>query len=192
MSNTIRTGTDLNKMFKAIFSEMTTGFRAERLSEDDPGGVKPGKTLLLGDTEDDASGSSAKPTSDDDTALAQGEIPTKEVIEKLNSIRAGRSFRDSAVKDALEQYIDKLDTAEKTALFAFLKGIAQIVTGEIEPTTATEPSDPKPAVSMEKKPAGESSKQKVTIKPTVVKKPSGGGEKKSIEDTSPPITPKKK
>jgi len=129
-------------------------------------------------------------------ALKSGNITSDEVIEKLNTIRAGKSFKDEQIKSAMESYINDLDDAEKTALFAFLKGIAQIVGGEVEGKQATEPSDKPANVKMEKKP----SSQKVTIKPNVIKKPSAGGEKpkekasKSPEDTTPPapIVAKKK
>lgn len=127
--------------------------------------------------------------------LKSGDISADEVIEKLNTIRAGKSFKDQNIKTAMESYVSDLDDAEKTALFAFLKGIAQIVGGEVEGKEALEPSDKPANVKMEKKP----SSQKVTIKPNVIKKPSAGEKpkeraSKSPEDTTPPapIVAKKK
>jgi hypothetical protein len=127
--------------------------------------------------------------------LKSGDINADEVIEKLNTIRAGKSFKDQNIKTAMESYVSDLDDAEKTALFAFLKGIAQIVGGEVEGKEALEPSDKPANVKMEKKP----SSQKVTIKPNVIKKPSAGEKpkeraNKSPEDTTPPapIVAKKK
>lgn len=99
--------------------------------------------LLLDDSVDND-------TDKDEEMMQDGDIETGDVIEKLNTIRSGRSFRDSSVKDELEEYVDQLDTAEKTALFALLKGIAQIVTKEIDADDATEPSDPDPDVKMKK------------------------------------------
>ena len=132
---------------------------------------------------------------DEDETLKSGDINADEVIEKLNTIRAGKSFKDEKIKSAMESYINGLDDAEKTALFAFLKGIAQIVGGEVEGKEAIEPSDKPANVTMEKKP----SSQKVTIKPNVIKKPSGDEKSKeraskSPEDTTPPapIVAKKK
>jgi hypothetical protein len=129
-------------------------------------------------------------------ALKTGNVSADDVIEKLNTIRAGKSFKDEQIKSAMESYVNDLDDAEKTALLAFLKGIAQVVGGEVEGKQALEPSDKPASVKMEKKP----SSQKVTIKPNVIKKPSAGGEKpkekasKAPEDTTPPapIVPKKK
>jgi hypothetical protein len=134
--------------------------------------------------------------SEEERALKTGDITLDDVIEKMNTIRAGKSFKDQEIKSAMQKYLDGLDDAEKTALFAFLKGIAQVVGGEVEGTKAVEPSDKPANVKMEKKPTG----QKIHIKPNVVKKPAGpvklpassGG--KAPEDTSPPvpIAPKKK
>ena len=132
---------------------------------------------------------------DEKETLKSGDINADEVIEKLNTIRAGKSFKDEKIKTAMESYVGDLDDAEKTALFAFLKGIAQIVGGEVEGKEALEPSDKPANVKMEKKP----SSQKVTIKPNVIKKPSAGEKpkeraSKSPEDTTPPapIVAKKK
>ena len=132
---------------------------------------------------------------DEKENLKSGDISADEVIEKLNTIRAGKSFKDEKIKSAMESYVSDLDDAEKTALFAFLKGISQIVGGEVEGKEALEPSDKPANVKMEKKP----SSQKVTIKPNVIKKPSAGEKpkekaSKSPEDTTPPapIVAKKK
>lgn len=134
---------------------------------------------------------------DEEEKLKTGDVEVEEIIEKLNTIRAGKSFKDENIKSAMESYFNDLDQAEKTALFAFLKGIAQVVGGEVEGTKAVEPGDKPANVKMEKKP----SKEKITIKAKIIKKPSvdsgkeeSGKEKKSSEDTTPPvpIAPKKK
>jgi hypothetical protein len=76
-------------------------------------------------------------------------------------------------------------------LLAFVKGISQIVTGEIEAKQAVEPGDDDPGIEMKKT----SGSQKVSIKPNVIKAPDVEKSKKSSsEDASGPvpITPKKK
>jgi hypothetical protein len=75
---------------------------------------------------------------------------------------------------------------QAVALLAFLKGLAQIVTGEIPTEDAVDPGDKPADVDMKKK----SSSQTVTIKPTVVKSTVGSA-KKSSEDTTAPIKVKK-
>ena len=83
-------------------------------------------------------------------------------------------------------------SAERVALLAFLKGISQIVTGEIEASAAQDPSDKPADVQMKKGP----DVQKKTLKPNVIKAPpkEKGEKKPSAEDDSGPvpITPKKR
>lgn len=126
---------------------------------------------------------------DEKEKLKSGDITVDEMIEKLNTIRAGKSFKNAEIKNAMESYLNDLDNAEKTALFAFLKGISQIVGGEVEGKEAIEPSEPPAGIKMEKKPE----QGKVTVKANVIKKPtspSTSQEKvgeKSAEDTTPPL-----
>jgi len=134
-----------------------------------------------------------------------------DIVDKLNTIRSGKSFKDSAVKDAFEKYVDELDEAERTALFAFLKGIAQIVTGEVPGDKATEPAENPASVQMKKEPGEVKSSsgptQKKSIKPNVIRSPGAqaapeepqkhAGAKKpkaGPEDTSgpAPIVPKRR
>lgn len=131
--------------------------------------------------------------------LKKGEVTVDDVVEKLNTIRSGKSFKDQDVLKSMETYVKDLDSAERTALLAFLKGISEIVTGGVEGKEAFEPSDSPSKVKMEKKPTT----QKVVLKPKVFKKPSPpesekskpeAGKEKAAEDTTPPapITAKKK
>lgn len=121
----------------------------------------------------------------------KGDITVEDVIKKLNSIRSGKSFNDEDVKTALAKYFDGLEGAEQAALLAFLKGISQIVTGEVSATQAVEPGDKPVDIEMKKT----SGPQKVSIKPNIIKAPDIDKNKKpSAEDASGPvpITPKKK
>jgi hypothetical protein len=113
----------------------------------------------------------------DDEKQEEGDIDTKDIVEKLNSIRSGRSFKDSGVEGSMEQYIESLSKDERVALFAFLKGIAQIVTGEIPAQTAEKPTDHPAHIEITKTNAPKTVKKK----PNVIK---GAGSKKS--DGAPP------
>lgn len=141
----------------------------------------------------------------DDEELKTGEVTVDSIIAKLNAIRSGKSFREDAVKHSMEEYVQSLQTAERTALLAFLKGIAQIVTGEVAGQQAVDPADPDPSVKMQKNGVGggaegekPSGGEKRTIKPNVITHSGGGAKQKkpSAEDTSAPapvpITPKRK
>lgn len=141
----------------------------------------------------------------DDEELKSGEVTVDSIISKLNAIRSGKSFREDVVKQSMEEYVQSLQVAERTALLAFLKGIAQIVTGEVAGQQAVDPADPDPSVKMQKDGTGgtgggggkPSGGEKRTIKPNVITHSGGGKPKKpSAEDTSAPalvpITPKRK
>jgi pyruvate dehydrogenase E2 component (dihydrolipoamide acetyltransferase) len=82
----------------------------------------------------------------------QQKITLAMIIEKLNSIRSGHSLKDADILQQMQQYFHDLNDTERLALYAFLKGIAQVVTGEISGKAATGPSDAPPAVEMQ--PAG--------------------------------------
>lgn len=144
----------------------------------------------------------------DDTAskLKTGEVSVKDIVEKLNSIRSGKSFKDSAVSQAIDDYVAKLKKPERVALMSFLQGISQIVTGEVPGQAATAPTAQPADVDMEK---GNEPKT-IQKKPNIIKgpgetskaspkplapaggptPPGSGGE----EDTTPPapIVPKKR
>lgn len=143
---------------------------------------------------DEADEKSSKTFDDDYESLKKGEVTSEEIIEKLNNIRAGRSFKDENVKESMEEYVDSLAKAEKTALLAFLKGISQIVTGEIPGPEAVEPSEDPSNIKMQK---GAGEPKVKHIKPNIIRVQKPEEEKKktkSPEDTSGPvpITPKKK
>jgi hypothetical protein len=121
---------------------------------------------------------------EDTQQIASGKVTVDTIIDKLNFIRSGRSFKDAGIKSNLAKYLDGLDDAEKTALLAFLKGISQIVTAEISPEQAIEPADYPAKVEMEKQ-----AKNKITIKPTILK--SGGAPSKEDTAGPAPIQPKK-
>lgn len=149
-------------------------------------------SLFGGDGGDGGDKKSSKTMDDETEKLKQGDIKPKDIVDKLNSIRSGRSFHDSAVSSAMESYIDSLSKAEKVALMAFLKGIAQIVTGEISGQNASDPSDKPADVKMDKT----NEPKTIHKKPNVIRGGGGGSKQKSggAEDTSAPapITPKRR
>jgi len=143
---------------------------------------------------DDNKSNGSSKTSDDETAMKKGTVTADEIVEKLNSIRAGKSFKDDQISSSMSEYIESMSDAERTALFAFLKGIAQIVTGEVQAKQATSPESKPADVTMKKG----ADKQHKVITPNVIKtaaqntKPKQNS--KGTEDTSSPapITPKKR
>lgn len=140
-------------------------------------------------SDDEKDDSSSATMRDEKDKLKTGDITADDVVDRLNIIRSGKSFKDEEIAGKLKEYIDSLAKAERTALLAFLKGISQVVTGDMAGKDALDPSDSPSNVEMKK---GDDAK-KITIKPTIVKKPEKGEKRSSGEDTSGPvpITPKK-
>lgn len=68
-------------------------------------------------------------------------VTVEEIVEKINSIRAGRSLSNKNIRLQLEIYFDELDPEDRLSLYAFLSGIAQIITGEISGNVAIDPDD---------------------------------------------------
>lgn len=160
--------------------------------------------IATDDTSGDNSGGDSgeqKPTPsktmDDETEkLKGGNIEPKDITDKLNSIRSGKSFKDDAVAGAMDEYINSLSKEEKIALLAFLKGIAQIVTGEVAAQQAQDPSDKPSDIQMQKG----NPKQVKHVTPNVIKSQTPKPSKKPGEEENteapkagpPPITAKKR
>lgn len=145
-------------------------------------------------SDDDGPERPSKTMDDETEKLKQGDIKPKDIVEKLNSIRSGRSFKDSAVSSAMEEYIDSLAKPEKVALMAFLKGIAQIVTGEVTAQKASEPSDSPAGVHMDKSNEPSVVHKKPNVIKSVARSPKKGSTGAPVEDTTAPapITPKRR
>lgn len=130
-------------------------------------------------------------TVDADSDTEGSDIKLDDIVDKLNTIRSGKSFKDSAVQSHFQEYFDSLKEPERAALLAFLKGIAQIVTGDVAAPEAEDPA--KADVTMHQ---GPHTKEK-HVKPEVIKKPIPPGDdaqkpQKGAEDTSSPIQVKKR
>lgn len=142
-------------------------------------------------------GKPAAPSPDAGAGEEQAEASVAEIIDQLNAIRGGRSFKEPQVEQELARYFDGLEPSEQDALHAYLKGLAQIVSGQVEAGSAEEPKDH----GVEAVATGKKSR---TIKPNVVKKaaaphapvgtPAASPTAPPVEDTrSPaPIVPKKR
>lgn len=199
MQNQVKRGISLSKAIEDIIREsMKTSLHQNAVEEKEKQNNMLGEedADLFADDKKDL-GAKEKPklsktVNADKEKLRKGEIKADDIVNKLNTIRSGKSFKDSDIALKLDEYIESLTTAEKVALLAYLKGIAQIVTGEIDPSNATEPSDSDPDIKMKKG----STAQKKTIVPNVIKAPEKEKTEKkpSSEDTSGPvpISPKKK
>jgi hypothetical protein len=180
-------GTVLDNLFEETIK---AGMSKATMNEKEKQDEKSDELSLFGDDEGGGEEESQEPqepskTVDDSEQNLKGETPEiDDVVEKLNTIRSGRSLKDDEVMQKFEEYYESLKGAEKTALFAFLEGIGQIVTGDLPAHQATDPEEDG-GVKMHK---GKKI-QKVSIKPNVIQKPSPPEAKvtsSETEDTTPP------
>lgn len=152
---------------------------------------------LLAEAEETPAAASAAPEPEATPAVTDAKVTVKTVIDQLNAIRGGRSFADEPVTNELTRYFDGLEPGEQSALHAYLKGIAQIVSGQVEAGSAEEPKDHGVAT----KATGKANR---TVKPNVVRQKPSPAKAAEVpvarvaaapkEDTTPPapIIPKKR
>lgn len=131
------------------------------------------------------------------------------VVTALNILRSGQSLKDQQIRGQVEQYFNSLQGAERTALYSYLSGIAQIVAANVPSVQAPSPDDAPNPISMEfvqgdtSAPKGQE-QQKAPAKkaPEKVSSPERSSDERSrrnsdskksrendeVEDTTPPIT----
>lgn len=114
------------------------------------------------------------------------DVDVEDVIDQLNALRSGKSLKDATVKKNFEEYFMSLKQSERVALLVFLKGIGQVLTGEVSGEAAVAPHEPPVNVEMKKT-------KKVSLTPNVIRKASPA--KSSEGEKAPeaaPIKPKAK
>lgn len=174
------------RLYKNGIEERERQSKHKQVNEEDPVDVEQSQNNK------EQQDTSSKTMEDEKEKFNKGNIAPKDIIEKLNSIRSGKSFKDSQVKKNMDDYISSLSKSEKVALLAFLKGIAQIVTGEVSADQVTQPDAPPANVEMQKdnNHSTEKKNQHVKIKPNIVKNDQEVAMKKG--NAGPlPIRPKK-
>lgn len=197
-----------SELYKLIKAQVFQHLREERLSrlfeaddsgEDifsDPNSAADAQPSQKPSTDVDmkkVSSTSKTPPASGESGEQAEEASLGKIIEKLNTIRSGRSFKDNDILAEMTRYFNDLTTAERSALLAFLTGISQIVTAGVAGTSALEPEDPPLNIKMHQ----HSPEKTRKIQPVVIKKsqPAASSPPPSDrENTAPPvpITPKKK
>lgn len=147
-------------------------------------------------------------TFDDQTEklLEKGDIETDDIVEKLNAIRSGHSLKDDNIAKAMDNYVKSLSKAERTALYAFLTALNQIMVATLPSTMVLDPSENPANVEMKKNPSqntstSSSQRQYKVIKPNVIKTqiaqkspitPSTTSKENTTAPKPKPITPKRR
>lgn len=58
------------------------------------------------------------------------EVNAQSIADKINELRAGKSLKDKETMSALKSYFEKLNGPERIALFAFLSGLAKVLSDQ--------------------------------------------------------------
>lgn len=113
------------------------------------------------------------------------DVDVSDVVDQLNALRSGKSLKDPVVKKNFEEYFMSLKQDERVALLIFLKGIGQVLTGEVSGEAAIAPHEAPSNVEMMKT-------KKVTIKPNVIRKEMPAKPEAEKTPEVAPIKPKAK
>ncbi len=100
------------------------------------------------------------------------ETPTyAKVIDKLNLMRSGKSVRDKEISAQVKKYFNSLSGPERTALFAYLDALTEIMSGGESASKVEDPSDDPYFVTTTRKGGG--AKKEKKQKPSGKKKSPG-------------------
>ena len=64
------------------------------------------------------------------------------ITDKLNAIRSGPSFKDEGVQERIGQYFQSLNSTQRLAMYAFLEGLAEVISAQVPGADARQPDDP--------------------------------------------------
>ena len=86
----------------------------------------------------------SEPTSDSGTVGSSFDS----VVQAVNNLRAGKSLRDSSIKQQAQVYYNKLTEDERTTLLVFLDALSNIIAGQVDGKDAQDPSDPPSSIKI--------------------------------------------
>jgi hypothetical protein len=69
------------------------------------------------------------------------DVTFDQVVTLMNMMRSGRSSKDPATKESLQDYFKGLNPGERQALFVLLSGLTQIIAGGVEGDEAPDPAE---------------------------------------------------
>ena len=191
---------ELEKFLRILAEESVTAARtdtamsAEKRQKDMMSRIRRDKADLS--EEDPPEAGAAKPAAPEEKPAAEPPAPPKPptpaeakdvtptldgLIRAINEIRSGFATNDSAVKDQIAQYFDRLEEAEQIALIVMLRSLGDILRKEVEGSAAPEPDQFNVVMSLRPKEGevvAKSAPQTASPPQSAIEKP---------EDTSPPI-----
>ena len=78
---------------------------------------------------------------DEEASASEFGVSFDSVLSAINNLRAGKSLKDTNIKDQASAYYDRLDDPERKVLLVFLKQLAEILSGALQGSDAMDPSD---------------------------------------------------
>tara|TARA_R110000765_G_scaffold320259_2_gene412258 strand:+ start:845 stop:1534 length:690 start_codon:yes stop_codon:yes gene_type:complete len=161
--------------------EDTFGTLSEQEDEED-------ETVEDEEVEEEEAGEAEAPPSEDD--FVDSGVSFDSITRAINSLRAGKSLKDSGVKKQAADYYDKLSESERKALFVFLEALSEIITGQIKGKEAQDPSEPPVSISFSDQEEEEEVEPPSTEEPeeeVSEEEPEEKVPEEEQEDTTPPI-----
>ena len=161
--------------------EDTFGTLSEQEDEED-------ETVEDEEVEEEEAGEAEESPSEDD--FVDSGVSFDSITRAINSLRAGKSLKDSGVKKQAADYYDKLSESERKALFVFLEALSEIITGQIKGKEAQDPSEPPVSISFSDQEEEEEVEPPSTEEPeeeVSEEEPKEKVPEEEQEDTTPPI-----
>ena len=161
--------------------EDTFGTLSEQDDEED-------ETVEDEEVEEEETGEAEESPSEDD--FVDSGVSFDSITRAINSLRAGKSLKDSGVKKQAADYYDKLSESERKALFVFLEALSEIITGQIKGKEAQDPSEPPVSISFSDQEEEEEVEPPSTEEPeeeVSEEEPEEKVPEEEQEDTTPPI-----
>ena len=163
------------------------------LSEQDDEEDEEDETVEDEEVEEEEAGEAEESPSEDD--FVDSGVSFDSITRAINSLRAGKSLKDSGVKKQAADYYDKLSESERKALFVFLEALSEIITGQIKGKEAQDPSEPPVSISFSDQeeeeevepPSTEEPEEEVSEEEPKEEEPKEKVPEEEQEDTTPPI-----
>ena len=109
----------------------------------------------------------------------------------INSLRAGRSLKDSTIESQLEIYFDRLGEDEKSLMVLFIRELSKILSGKVTGDNAVDPNQEPYNLdviqSNDEEPEPEINQEEPAAEPEETSIPEEEEEEEEGEDSSPPI-----
>lgn len=163
----------------------------KKLDEEEDDMIEPGNDSgeeLISEPDETQEDEDSGPIDNEEEAMTT--VSFDSVIDRINTLRAGRSTKDKEIKKSLEDYYNKLDENERIVLKIFLEELSEILGGEIEGANAKDPSDPPDSFKIT---SGEEAADEEVAADVEKQAPGSSdededmfGDEEGQEDTSPP------